>query len=300
MNLDLALFNQELNTRKQYIEQCLEKYLGGEMPRPVRIHEAMRYAVMNGGKRLRPILVLEAARICGARPDQVIPSACALEFIHCYSLVHDDLPAMDDDDFRRGKPTCHKVFGEANAILTGDALLTAAFGLLAANAETEGIELKDVIQVIREVAYAAGSRGMIGGQVLDLSSNVHLEPEALSELHCLKTGELFKAALRTGAILGKMEGQDLEALTRFAYNFGLAFQISDDILDVSGDQAVLGKPVGSDDKNARTTYTSLYGLAGASEKACQSVADCLDNLSRFGPEAGFLRDLARFTLVRTS
>ncbi len=300
MNFDLTLFSQELDTRKQYIEQHLEKYLGGEMPRPVVIHEAMRYAVMNGGKRLRPILVLEAARIAGARPEQVIPSACALEFIHCYSLVHDDLPAMDDDDFRRGKPTCHKVFGEANAILTGDALLTAAFGLLADNADVDGIEMEDVIQVIREIAYAAGSRGMIGGQVLDLSGGTHLEPGALSEMHCLKTGELFKAALRTGAILGKMEGQDLEALTRFAYNFGLAFQISDDILDVSGDQAVLGKPIGSDDKNARTTYVSLYGLAGATEKAGKSVADCLENLSRFGPEADFLRDLARFTLVRTS
>ncbi len=300
MNLDRELFAQELSTRKQYIEQHLEQYLGAEMSRPVRIHEAMRYAVMNGGKRLRPILVLEAARIAGSQPDQVIPSACALEFIHCYSLVHDDLPAMDDDDFRRGKPTCHKVFGEANAILTGDALLTAAFGLLAANAETEGIELKDVIKVISEVAYAAGSRGMIGGQVLDLSGEANLGPEALSELHRLKTGELFKAALRTGAILGKMEGRDLEALTSFAYSFGLAFQITDDILDVKGDQAVLGKPVGSDDKNARTTYISIYGLAGASEKARQSIVDCLDHLSRFGREAEFLRDLARFTLVRTS
>lgn len=301
MNLDRELFAQELSTRKQYIEQHLEQYLGGEMSRPVRIHEAMRYAVMNGGKRLRPILVLEAARIAGSQPDQVIPSACALEFIHCYSLVHDDLPAMDDDDFRRGKPTCHKVFGEANAILTGDALLTAAFGLLAANAEIKGIELKDVVEVIREVSQAAGSRGMIGGQVLDLSGGeANLAPEALSELHRLKTGELFKAALRTGAILGKIEGRDLEALTSFAYSFGLAFQITDDILDVKGDQAVLGKPVGSDDKNARTTYTSLYGLAGASDKARQSVADCLDHLSRFGPEAEFLRDLARFILVRTS
>ncbi|MEQ8200967.1 MAG: polyprenyl synthetase family protein [Syntrophomonadaceae bacterium] len=299
MNLDMALFELELINRKRYIDRSLEQYLGGEMPRPALIHEAMRYAVMNGGKRLRPILVLEAARIAGAEPDQVTPSACALEFIHCYSLVHDDLPAMDDDDFRRGKPTCHKVFGEANAILTGDALLTAAFDLLAANSEIEGIELQDVVQVIREVASAAGSRGMIGGQVLDLAGDTHLAPDGLSELHRLKTGELFKAALRAGAILGKMEGQDLEALTRFAYNFGLAFQITDDILDVSGDQAVLGKPVGSDDKNARTTYISLYGLAGAREKARLSVADCLEDLSRFGPEADFLRDLARFTLVRT-
>lgn len=300
MRFDKVYFETELNQRKQYIEQHLQRYLGGEAPAPAIIHEAMYYAVMNGGKRLRPILVLEAARIAGEEPDKVAPAACALELIHCYSLVHDDLPAMDDDDFRRGKPTCHKVFGEANAILTGDALLTAAFDLLAANAEIEGIAFEDVIRVIREVAYAAGSRGMIGGQVIDLAGDAHLSPVALSELHRLKTGELFKAALRAGAILGKMKDQDLNVLTQYAYNFGLAFQITDDILDVSGDQMTLGKPIGSDDKNERTTYISLYGLPDAIEKAQQSVQDCLDNLGVFGPEANFLRDLARFTLVRTS
>jgi len=299
MNVDRAHFEAELDQRKHFIEAHLQRYLGGETPRPGLIHEAMHYAVMNGGKRLRPILVMEAARIAGEEPDKVTPTACALEYIHCYSLVHDDLPAMDDDDFRRGKPTCHKVYGEANAILTGDALLTGAFGLLAANSELEGIDIKDVLQVIREVAQAAGSRGMIGGQVIDLAGDACFSPAALSELHRLKTGELFKAALRAGAILGKMKNQDLEALTRYAYSFGLAFQITDDILDVSGDQTLLGKPVGSDDKNARITYISLYGLPGSIEKARQSVQECLVHLSCFGPEAEFLRNLARYTLIRT-
>ncbi len=297
MSLNLAAFENELGKRKSCVDQYLQRYLSKEAPE--LIHQAMYYAVMNGGKRLRPIMVLEAAHIAGEQPEKVALAACALEIIHCYSLVHDDLPAMDNDDFRRGKPTCHKVYGEANAILTGDALLTAGFELMAANAEVEGISEKDTLQVIREVAYAAGSRGMIGGQVLDLDGTANLAADALTELHRLKTGELFKAALRAGAILGRMKDQGLEALTQYAYHFGLAFQITDDILDVSGDEALIGKPVGSDARNTRTTYTSLYGLSGAKEKAQHSIDSCLESLGEFGPEADFLRNLACFTLFRT-
>lgn len=300
MSFNLDTFGIELRKRKEYIDNCLEKYLGGPPANPPLIHQAMYYAVMNGGKRLRPILVLEGTAIAGGRAEQVMPTACAIEMIHSYSLVHDDLPAMDDDDFRRGKPTCHRAFGEANAILAGDALLTAAFELMTNNAEIDGIELRDVIRVIREVAQAVGSQGMIGGQVMDLAGEEQGKPLDLSVMHGLKTGELFKASLRVGAILSRLGDDGLKALTQFACHFGLAFQITDDILDVCGDQSLIGKPVGSDAKNVRTTYTSLYGLEGAITKAQQSVEACLDSLSVFASEADFLRNLARFTLYRTS
>jgi len=300
MRFDVEAFMAELKQRKQYIDTALEIRLGGEPAFPPVIHQAMHYAVMNGGKRLRPIMAIEAAAIAGCAPAKVTPTACALELIHCYSLVHDDLPAMDDDDFRRGLPTCHKVFGEANAILTGDALLTAAFEALASNADIEGVGAAHVLKVIREIARAAGSQGMIGGQVLDLAGETQNLDFDLSRMHAMKTGELFKAALRAGAILGNMNQAGLAVLTDFGTHFGLAFQITDDILDVTGDEDLIGKPVGSDEKNIRTTYTSLYGLHGAQAKAEQSVAACLDSLAIFGPEADFLRDLARFTLYRKS
>jgi geranylgeranyl diphosphate synthase type II len=298
MSFNMEYFTQELKTRKEYIENCLGSFLGDGLQKQPLINQAMHYAVFNGGKRLRPIMVMEGAIIAGGKAEQVIPTACALEMIHSYSLVHDDLPAMDDDDFRRGKPTCHIVFGEANAILTGDALLTGAFEVMAENALIEGIRVIDVVRVIREVARAAGSQGMIGGQVMDLSADEHNYD--LSILHGLKTGELFKASLRAGAILGQMDEAGLQALTQFAHHFGLAFQITDDILDVTGDQTLIGKPVGSDEKNVRTTYTSLYGVQGAREKAEQSVHACLESLAVFGAKAEFLRNLAQFTLYRTS
>jgi geranylgeranyl diphosphate synthase type II len=300
MDFDLDVFGQELRKRKEYIDDCFPVFLGGPPAYPPLIHQAMRYAVMNGGKRLRPIMVLEGAAIAGFNPESVMPTACALEMIHSYSLVHDDLPAMDDDDFRRGQPTCHRVFGEANAILTGDALLTGAFELMACNAERDGIELRDVVRVIREVAHAAGSQGMIGGQVMDLAGEEQSGNFDLSLLHTLKTGELFKASLRSGAILGGLPEKGLQALTEFGGHFGLAFQITDDVLDVSGEQSLLGKPVGSDQKNIRTTYTSLFGVEGAREKAQLSVAAALESLDIFGAEANFLRNLAHFILYRSS
>jgi len=300
MVFDQDVFVKELRKRKEYIENYLKEYLGDKPDDMALIHQAMHYAVMNGGKRLRPIMVLEGTAIAGGKPESVMLAACAIEMIHSYSLVHDDLPAMDDDDFRRGKPTCHRAFGEANAILTGDALLTGAFELMARNADVDGIDLKDVIRVIREVSHAAGSEGMIGGQIMDLAGEDQIAHFDLSILHGLKTGELFKASLRAGAILGRLNEDGLEALTQFGTHFGLAFQITDDILDVSGDQSLIGKPVGSDEKNVRTTYTSLFGVEGARKKAQQCVEDCLKSLSIFGTQADFLRDLARFTLFRTS
>lgn len=301
MAFDMNGFVQQMNQRKQHIDSCLESFLKKEDTFPPVIHRAMRYAVFNGGKRLRPIMVLEGSRLAGGNPEAALPIACAMEMIHSYSLVHDDLPAMDDDDLRRGKPTCHRVFGEANAILTGDALLTEAFHLMAGSTVLAAANPLKLLQVIREIAHAAGSEGMIGGQVIDLDAeNKVLDQQQLQQLHALKTGALFEASLRSGAILGGMDDEGLTALSQYAHQFGLAFQITDDILDVSGDQHLLGKPVGSDEKNMKVTYTSLFGLTGARQLAQQCVDNCLQSLNYFGKEAEFLRELATFTLHRTA
>lgn len=301
MDLDLDRFMQQLIGRKDYVDSCLKECLKTIDGYPPLIHEAMRYAVLNGGKRLRPILVFEGALLAGGSKATVASLACAIEMVHCYSLVHDDLPAMDDDDFRRGQPTCHKVFGEANAILAGDALLTAAFELMAGMVDRPEIESNRLLRVIREVAAAVGSRGMIGGQVIDLESeNKEIDYETLQKLHSLKTGELFRASLRSGAILSGMSEVGLASLDNYARHFGLAFQITDDILDVEGNEEVIGKPVGSDQKNLKTTYPRLFGLQRSYELASESVQACLTSLSAFGPEADFLRELALFTLQRQS
>lgn len=296
---DEVLFKQAFKERQSYIEKylndCFERIKGY----PPLIHEAMHYALFNGGKRIRPILVLEGARLAGGNPEDVILTACAVEMIHCYSLVHDDLPAMDNDDFRRGKPTCHKVYGDAVAILTGDALLTAAFELMAHNAEVPGIMPQNAARAIAEVAGAAGSRGMIGGQVIDLGTEgIRIDYHTLQKMHVLKTGELFKASLKAGAILHGMPEDRLRYLEDYAYNFGLAFQITDDILDVKGDQNIIGKPVGSDEKNRRTTYVTLFGVEKAFELAREKIEECINSLRMFGQEAEFLRQLAYFVLYR--
>lgn len=301
MKLDIDSFKQELNRKKIYIDDSMKEMLIAKDSYPPLIHEAMHYAVFNGGKRLRPIMLIESAGIAGRKAEEVLPAACAIEMIHSYSLVHDDLPAMDDDDFRRGKPTCHRVFGEANAILTGDALLTEAFGMLAKNAENSRISPDAVLRVLGELARAAGSMGMIGGQVLDLESeNKKISYEELMTLHNLKTGELFRTSLRAGAILGGMNEKGVESLSTYAEHFGLAFQITDDILDVAGDEALLGKPIGSDEKNSKTTYCSIFGIEKARELAEESVQACIKSLEIFGCEADFLRQLAQFTLYRSN
>ena len=300
-NFDLNKFQIEVQERKKYIDRCLTGCLEQIDAYPAIIHQAMHYAIFNGGKRLRPMLVMEGAILAGGDREWVIPTACALEMIHSYSLVHDDLPAMDDDDFRRGKPTCHKVFGEDIAILTGDALLTGAFELMTQNAGIATVTAEQVLQVIREVSQAAGSRGMIGGQVIDLQSEGQkIEFTTLQTLHSLKTGELFKAALRAGAILGGMNSSGLEKITSYAHSFGLLFQITDDLLDVRGDEELMGKPTGSDVKNLKTTYPSLFGIERTEEIARKMVDECLSSLEYFGLEAKFLSELAWFTLVRNN
>ena len=245
-------------------------------------------------------IIRGGAKLGGGKPEKAIPTACAIEMIHSI-LCPWWLPAMDNDNFRRGKPTFHNFFDEAIAILAGDALLTAAFELMSQNKSIDGIAPANLIRVIREEAQAAGSQGMIGWQVLDLNSEGQvISGQELKELHGLKTGQLFTTALRAGAILAGLGEIEIESLSSYARHFGLAFQITDDILDVQGDQMLTGKPLGSDAKNARTTYISLYGVEGAQKLAGQSVEACIDSLASFKGEAEFLCNLARFILCRTA
>lgn len=294
-------FKAELLSRSKVIDQELDKYLHVPEEQPPVIHQAMRYSIFAGGKRLRPILVIAAAEAVGGKAGQVIPTACAMEMIHTYSLIHDDLPAMDNDDYRRGRLTSHKVYGEAVAVLAGDALLTGAFELMARNDEVAGIPSQAVSRVIREVAVAAGSRGMIGGQVVDMENEKKvIDADTLQYIHAHKTAALFRAALRAGAILAGADDRQLKALTDYADFMGLAFQITDDILDVEGSQEVTGKPVGSDERRGKSTYPALFGLEESKRQAQEAVNRAVDALHIFGAEADILRNIARYLLLRDS
>lgn len=266
---------------------------------PPGLLEAMRYSLLGGGKRLRPVLVIAAANLYGLDGGQVMPTACALEMIHTYSLVHDDLPCMDDDDLRRGRPTSHKVYGEAMATLVGDGLLTMAFELLARQAAVPLTTPDRVVRVLAEVAVGAGAAGMVGGQVEDLEwEGRHADGVQLQRIHSLKTGALFRASLRAGALLGGADEAGLAALDRYAEQFGLAFQIQDDVLDVIGDAVKTGKGVGRDAKHQKSTYVTLYGLEEAQKKARGAVAQALEALLPFGERAHILRSLAEFVVDR--
>ena len=239
---------------------------------------------------------MAAADAVGAKGTDYLTAACALEMIHTYSLIHDDLPAMDNDDYRRGKLTNHKVYGDGMAVLAGDALLTLAFEVIARQKHTDPATL---LRVVQEISTAAGMNGMVGGQAIDLESEGHRIPmQELQKMHMGKTGALFRAALRSGAILaGATEGQ-LAALTSYAEGFGLAFQITDDILDVTGDEKLIGKPVGSDIRNEKSTYVTLTSLDEAQRLAEETVDKAVKALAVFGPEADFLRQLVRYMLER--
>lgn len=289
---------------KEYCRQrvaVIDKALDELLPataRPPLIFEAMRYSLFAGGKRLRPIMLMAAADAVGGGGAKFINAACGLEMIHTYSLIHDDLPAMDDDDFRRGKPTNHKVYGEGIAILAGDGLLTAAFETMLSQ---PGVEPAVLVRVVGEVAAAAGAAGMVGGQVVDLQSEGKtIDSETLKFMHQAKTGALFKASIRAGAMLAGASEAQLDRLTEYAEQFGLAFQITDDILDVTGSQDKIGKPVGSDIKNDKVTYVSLYSLDGAQVMARQAVDAALAALSGFGDEAVVLRELVLYLISRDS
>lgn len=291
----------DLNT---YIAHCaglidnkLESVLPSEETSPSTIHKSMRYSIFAGGKKMRGVLCLAAAEACGGGVDNALTGAAAVEMIHTYSLIHDDLPCMDNDDMRRGKPTNHKVFGEGIALLAGDALLTESFAVLTA---VESTELYSVRDFIAELADTAGSRRLIGGQVLDLEGERRqlTEPE-LRAIHEGKTAALITCALRLGAMSANASPDRLEALTSFGYHLGLAFQVIDDILDITSSNETMGKTVGKDAAVQKSTYPALLGLDGAKREADRLTTLALDSLAVFGEgEGARLRDLAGYLLNR--
>ena len=264
-----------------------------------RIADAMGYSVMAGGKRLRPVLCLAATEAVGGRTEDALNTAVALELIHTYSLIHDDLPAMDDDVLRRGKPTCHVAFDEATAILSGDALLTLAFQLLASPNGTTGVPADRRLQVIHVVAAAAGYEGMIGGQMADIAAEGNrIALSRLEQLHLMKTGALINAAITTGAILGGGTSEQIRHLDEYAQNIGLAFQIIDDILNVEGDPTLLGKAIGTDREKKKSTYPALLGLVESRKLAANRVKEALQALEYFDKKADPLRAVAQYVINR--
>ncbi len=285
-----------LERRRQMVEEALRAALPEEEGPEARVVESMRYSLFAGGKRLRPILSLAAAEAVGGEPEDALPAGCALEMIHTYSLIHDDLPAMDDDDLRRGKPTNHKVFGEAIAILAGDALLTEAFVLLS---DYRALLPERAVQIIQVVAKAASYRGMVGGQVVDmLSQNRPADLETVRQMHSRKTAALIAAATEAGALAGKGAEAQVAAMARYGRSVGLAFQIADDILDIEGDAELLGKSTGADAARGKVTYPAAVGLERSREAAQELVDDALTALEGFDEEADPLRVLANYIITR--
>lgn len=288
-----------LEDRRALVNRALEGYLPAGRGPATRVLEAMRYSLFAGGKRLRPILCLAAAEAVGGDPGEALPVACALEMIHTYSLIHDDLPAMDDDDLRRGRPTCHKAFDEATAILAGDALLTLAFELAARNARVAGVEPSAAAEAARILAVAAGAAGMVGGQMADIQAEGRRTTLArLKAIHAGKTGALIAAALEAGAVLAAAPQAKRRALAAYGRHIGLAFQVADDILNVVGDQKKLGKRTGSDAGRGKATYPALLGLQKARRFAHNELAGALRSLAPLGPAGEPLAALARFVVER--
>lgn len=292
----------------------LEKYLADKqavvdealkhsMPEPEKpsgiLFEAMNYSVFAGGKRLRPILCIASSEAVGGMEKDVLPVACALEMIHTYSLIHDDLPAMDDDDMRRGKPTSHKVYGEAMAVLAGDALLTEAFNLVGSLYLNEGMDGNVIGEIVSIIASAAGPLGMVGGQAVDiLMAGKDADTSVIDFIHARKTGALIFASVRSGAVIGGAEKKQLESLDRYGRKIGLAFQVSDDILDIEGDSLEMGKAVGGDVRMGKKTYPSIYGLERSKEILKELVNDAVDSLDHFNDSAEPLRKIAEYIAER--
>jgi farnesyl diphosphate synthase len=273
--------------------------LSGPGPAPARLVEAMRHGSLDGGKRLRPLLVRQAAAIFSIAPEQALAAGIAVEMVHCYSLVHDDLPAMDDDDLRRGRPTVHKAYDEAAAILAGDGLLTEAFRVLASPECHPDAAVR--IGLVAELAAGAGVGGMVGGQARDIDGEAGgLEPDEISTMQAMKTGALIRASVRMGALLGKADARALSALTAYAEAAGRAFQLADDILDVTATAEAMGKATGKDAAMGKQTLVLLLGLDGARERLNQTVAEALSALRTFGPRADGLRATARYFASRES
>ena len=289
---------QYLARRQHRVDRFLERCIPAANESDT-LTQAMRYSLFSGGKRIRPILSIAASEAVGGAVTPVLPFACALELIHTYSLIHDDLPAMDDDDLRRGQPTNHRVFGEGIAILAGDALLTEAFRIMAEATAKPGISQRRALQVLTEVANAAGARGMVAGQADDLGAeNRAINLPTVEWIHIRKTGALIRAAVRAGALLGGARLDQLQRLTRFAEYLGLAFQISDDVLDAEGAAEVLGKNAGRDQARNKATFPAVLGLSAAKERARELLANALEELRLFKRPAEPLREIARFAVGR--
>jgi geranylgeranyl diphosphate synthase type II len=297
MSFDLKAY---LETRRALVDRALDRVLPSEDTVPVNLHRAMRYSVLAPGKRLRPILVIAGAEAAGGAAEAVLETACALELIHAYSLIHDDLPAMDDDDYRRGRLTSHKVFGEALAILAGDALLTLAFRLVADNA-ARAADPRLVARVVADVADAAGTDGMVGGQVVDIESEgKDVGPDTLEYIHRHKTAALIRVALTAGATLAGGGAAQIETIRRAGESLGLAFQIVDDILDVEGSLAELGKTAGSDERKKKATYPAVHGIEASRRTARALIDETKRLLDPLGPPAEPIRAPADFVFERRS
>jgi geranylgeranyl diphosphate synthase type II len=293
--------NRYLNEKKEMMDSALERYLPKREEFTSNLHRAIQHSLFAGGKRIRPILSIASFEAVGGKGERILPFACALEMIHTYSLIHDDLPAIDNDDYRRGKPTCHKAFGEAIAILAGDGLLTEAFRLMTQRiaqdspSGDEGLAL----DLINEVAQAAGVLGMVGGQVVDVESEGKaVDLPTVQFIHTHKTGAMILASVRVGARLGGAKETVLKALTRYGESLGLAFQIADDILNVEGKAALMGKKTGSDLSKGKATYPSVLGVEESKGRAKELVEMAVDALKPLGPEADPLREIARFVIAR--
>jgi geranylgeranyl diphosphate synthase, type II len=270
-----------------------------EQRRPSVLQEAMEYSLFAGGKRIRPILALASYEACGGDPADIVPYAATLELVHTYSLIHDDLPAMDNDDLRRGKPTNHKKYGEAIAILAGDALLTEAFSILSDPSLSRNLKEADLLRALREIALASGLNGMVAGQVQDiLSENMEPDLNTLEFIHIHKTAALIRASVMMGPILCGSDTDTFDALSEYGSNVGLAFQVIDDILDIDGDSEELGKAIGSDEKANKLTFPSLYGIEKSRDIARGLISSAVSSLHSFSPKADPLRKIANYLLTR--
>lgn len=300
MNDRKAYLESYLKEKKLLVDRALEECLPGEDNFPEIIFQSVRYSMFAGGKRLRPILCLASAEAVGGDSSRLLPVACALEMIHTYSLIHDDLPVMDDDDYRRGRLTNHRVFGEDMAVLAGDALLTEAFHLLARKETASHFPPDKILCAISEIARAAGIFGMVGGQVADIQAEGKAaDPKVLEFIHRHKTGEMIRVSVITGALLGGADDNSIKRLEKFGGNIGLAFQITDDILDIEGDRDILGKATGQDAVFNKMTYPFLMGVEQARQKAKYHLEEALADLSGFDERAEPLRLIAKFVVERT-
>lgn len=290
-----------LTEKKLLIEKEMSALTPGGKKLTGNLLDAMNYSLEAGGKRIRPILVLAACEAVGGETKRVIPAACAMEFIHTYSLIHDDLPAMDNDDYRRGKPTCHRTFDEATAILAGDALLTAAFEIMSNIDLFKGANMETVIETAHDIARAAGASGMVGGQQADMEAEgKEVDLPTLEFIHTHKTGALILASVKAGAKLGGGNKAQISALTKYAEIAGLAFQVADDILDVTGSTDSLGKDAGSDEARKKATYPSIIGLKEAKLRAAELLDMAIESLKEFDDKANPLREIAKYIVDRNS